>query len=151
MTGKLQETRDEYGNRVLDTEKGYICLPREGWKFIDQVVAQARAEGRRQMREEINTPIVDDWKAGVPAEATHQQDRWGAEHDAGKGPLDWFWLIGYLAQKAAYAHIDGDIKKAKHHTISTAAALLNWHRALMGDCNAMRPGIALHDHPEDAG
>jgi hypothetical protein len=32
--------------------------------------------------------------------------------------------------------------KALHHTISTAAALANWHAALSGTSNTMRPGIA---------
>ena len=80
--------------------------------------------------------------AGVPIEAAHQRERWGVEHDGGKTPFDWFWLIGYLAQKAASAAVAGDDEKAKHHTISTAAALANWHAQLSGITNAMRPGIA---------
>lgn len=90
---------------------------------------------------QINTPIVDDWFAGVRNEAPHQQQRWGAAHDAGKSPLDWFWLIGYLAQKAAFSAIAGDHDKAKHHTISTGAALLNWWRQIDGLKGGMRPGI----------
>jgi hypothetical protein len=89
----------------------------------------------------INTPITDDWLEGVRLEAVHQQERWGAKHDAGKAPLDWFWLIGYLAQKAAMSAIAGDTEKAKHHTISTGAALLNWHRAITGEATLMRTGI----------
>ncbi len=49
---------------------------------------------------------------------------------------DWFWLIGYLAGKALMHALAGDRDKAKHHTISTAAALLNWHRAMGEDCHA---------------
>lgn len=97
---------------------------------------------REAVRDEIiNTPETADFMAGVPIEAAHQRERWGADHDAGKGPLDWFWLIGYLAQKAATAAIAGESEKALHHTISTAAALANWHAALSGKSNAMRPGI----------
>lgn len=81
----------------------------------------------------INTPEIDDWFAGVRIEAAHQQDRWGSDYDTGKAPLDWFWLIGYLAQKAATAALAGDAEKAKHHTISTAAAMLNWHRHIAGE------------------
>lgn len=62
-------------------------------------------------------------------------------HDAGKAPQDWFWLLGYLGGKALHAAILGDVEKAKHHTISAGAALLNWHRALAGETRAMRPGI----------
>ncbi|NPU69983.1 hypothetical protein HL667_33680 [Bradyrhizobium sp. 83012] len=89
----------------------------------------------------LNRPEVDDFIKGVPLEAAHQVERWSVQHDAGKSPLDWFWLIGYLAQKAAAAAIGGDLDKAKHHTISTAAALANWHAQLAGGDNRMRPGI----------
>ncbi len=88
-----------------------------------------------------DTPEVIDFAKAVQLEAWHQRDRWGADHDAGKAPLDWFWLIGYLAQKAAAAQIAGDTEKALHHTISTASALANWHLALSGGDNRMRPGI----------
>jgi hypothetical protein len=93
-------------------------------------------------REIINAPETADFMAGVPIEAAHQRERWPSEHDAGKTPWDWFWLVGYLAQKAASAAVAGDLEKAKHHTISTAAALANWHCALSGIDNSMRPGIA---------
>lgn len=94
------------------------------------------------LREQIiNTPETADFMKGVPIEAAHQRERWGVEHDAGKAPLDWFWLIGYLAQKAATSAIAGDTEKALHHTISTAAALANWHAALSGKDNQMRPGL----------
>lgn len=80
----------------------------------------------------INTPETADFMAGVPIEAAHQRERWGAAHDAGKAPEDWFWLLGYLGGKALAAAKAGDLEKAKHHTISTAAALANWHAALVG-------------------
>jgi hypothetical protein len=89
----------------------------------------------------LDTPHTSDWFEGVKLEAGHQIKRWGSEHDAGKGPADWFWLIGYLAQKAMGAQMLGNDEKAKHHTISTGAALLNWFRAIAGDSNVMRPGI----------
>lgn len=103
-------------------------------------VAHLRAEVRR-LTQMINTPTTDDWFNGVRIEAAHQQERWGTDHDAGKTPFDWFWLIGFLAQKAASSAVAGDYEKAKHHTISTAAALLNWHRNISGEVTAMRPGI----------
>ena len=90
----------------------------------------------------INTPETADFMAGVPLEAAHQRERWGSAHDAGKTPLDWFWLIGYLAQKAADAAVHGDHDKAKHHCISTAAALANWHASLNGGASFMRPGLS---------
>jgi hypothetical protein len=89
----------------------------------------------------INTPETADFMAGVPLEAAHQRERWGSAHDDGKRPEDWFWLIGYLAGKALHAAKAGNLEKALHHTISTAAALANWHAHLSGNSNAMRPGI----------
>ena len=49
----------------------------------------------------------------------------------------------YIANFAcmADAAMRGNLEKAKHHTISTAAALGNWHAALTGADNRMRPGI----------
>jgi hypothetical protein len=99
----------------------------------------------------INSPETADWLKGVPLEAAHQIERWGAIHDAGKSALDWFWLIGYLAQKAAMSEIAGDAEKAKHHTISTAAVLLNWHKRLSGEDFTFRPGIAEPNLGESAG
>lgn len=91
----------------------------------DELVAEIE-----RLRSLIDTPETEDWLTGVQLESAHQIVRWGPDHDAGKTPLDWFWLIGYLSQKAAMAALSGDVIKAKHHTISTGAALLNWHRRL---------------------
>lgn len=89
----------------------------------------------------LHTPEIDDFAKAVVLEAAHQRDRWAAQHDAGKTAWDWFWLLGYLGQKAAMAAAAGDLDKARHHTISSAAALANWHLALSGADNSMRPGI----------
>lgn len=89
----------------------------------------------------LNNPETADFVQGVMREAPHQRQRWGSSHDAGKAPLDWFWLIGFLAQKAAASAMAGDAEKAQHHTISTAAALANWHAAISGADTTMRPGI----------
>lgn len=95
----------------------------------------------------INTPHTDEWFEAVRLEAAHQVERWGSSHDEGKQPADWFWLLGYLGQKAMTAAMAGDETKARHHTISSAAMLLNWFRAIVGDTNAMRPGIdAMRAH-----
>ncbi len=89
----------------------------------------------------LNTPELEDFAKGAVNEAVHQVERWGTDHDAGKTPTDWFWLIGYLAGKAAASHFAGDVDKALHHCITTAAAMANWHRAIKGTDNRMRPGI----------
>lgn len=160
---------------------------------LQQLVSMARRS--LELEALLNTPKTDEFLEAVRIEAAHQVERWGIESDAGKTPWDWFWLVGYLAQKAAQAasnhgaptaelealvarwreaaseEIDNPIvtwrdgvwgrandldlalrqaralnlDKAKHHTISTAAALLNWHRALSGEPTPMRPGTDLSE------
>jgi hypothetical protein len=88
----------------------------------------------------INKPHTDDWFEAVRLEAAHQVERWGVEHDNGKGPPEWFWLIGYLAGKAVASEIEGDADKAMHHTISSGAVLLNWWRSLRGIETLYQPG-----------
>lgn len=101
-----------------------------------------RLTGERDaLAAKLNSPELRDFAAGVVMEAAHQRERWGAAHDAGKEPQDWFWLLGYLGGKALKAHTSGDHDKAMHHTISSAAALANWHAAISGAHTAMRPGI----------
>jgi hypothetical protein len=89
----------------------------------------------------INRPEIDDVLKGVRLESAHQVERWPSGDDGGKTPFDWFWLIGYLSQKAAAAQLAGDMEKARHHTISTAAALGNWFYHIVTGNSDMRPGI----------
>lgn len=103
----------------------------------------------------LNTPELHDFARGVVLEAAHQRARWGSEHDAGKTPANWFWLVGYLAGKALRSHIDGLIApgdgeptKALHHTITAAAALANWHSAILGKTD-MRPGLPAEKLPKE--
>ena len=96
---------------------------------------------RDELKSQLNTPEIEDFAIAVVLEAQHQRHRWGSAHDVGKQPEDWFWLVGYLGGKALRAHIQGDSNKALHHTISTAAALANWHAAIAGLNTAMRPGV----------
>lgn len=95
---------------------------------------------QRSLEAKINTPELRDFASGVVLEAAHQRERWASDHDAGKTAADWFWLIGYLAQKCMYSHIAEDNDKALHHAVTTAAAMANWHAAILGQTN-MRPGI----------
>jgi len=88
----------------------------------------------------LNSPEVMDFLDGVQREVGHQIQRWGTVGDRAKQPQDWFWLIGYLAGKALKAHIDGDVNKALHHTISSAAALANWHTHIKHGAGLMTPG-----------
>ncbi|HMI93940.1 MAG TPA: hypothetical protein VK509_21345 [Polyangiales bacterium] len=94
-----------------------------------------------ELERERDTPHIADFLEAVKLEALHQRERWGSEHDAGKEPQDWFWLLGYLGGKALASAARGDREKALHHTISSAAVLLNWHQAMSGADTRMRPGI----------
>lgn len=134
---------------VVDRGNGGASLEfieRDGVRM--HLTADEHAELER-LRALINTPELICFRDGVVLEAAHQRERWGSEYDAGKAPADWFWLVGYLAGKALHAQAGGNTEKALHHTISTAAALANWHAAISGEHNAMRPGIdpAAHGIP----
>jgi hypothetical protein len=123
-----------------------VCgSPLEEAAPVNALLHEAAQRLDRQHRM-LNTPEVKRFALGVELEAAHQRATWRAAHDSGKTPFDWFWLIGYLAQKAAAAAVAGDVDKAMHHTISTAEALANWHLALSATDNNMRPGIDPADH-----
>lgn len=98
----------------------------------------------------INTPHTGDFIEAVKIEAAHQQLRWGERHDAGKEASDWFWLLGYLSGKALAAFVRGDREKGLHHIISSAAALLNWHRHVTGASTGTHQGIENQEHHHDA-
>lgn len=89
----------------------------------------------------VNSPHTDEFFEAVRTERAHQVERWGTDHDAGKTPADWYWLLGWLAGKAVHSAITGNAEKALHHVITTAAACVNWHAQLSGVSNRMRPGI----------
>ena len=137
----LFEKRGRLRDGVLASRINVAAHRTEDLRRILAALASDRGEIERLRAEIINSPETADFMAGVPIEAAHQRERWGADHDAGKSPFDWFWLIGYLSQKAADAAVRGDTEKARHHTISTGAALANWHAHLAGTDTRMRPGI----------
>lgn len=128
------------GDSEADANAEFIATfnPATALALLDELAA-LRKENER-LSSIINTPQADDFPLAVSTEAEHQRQRWGSDHDGGKTPSDWFWLVGYLAGKALHKHADGDIGKAEHHIITTAAACANWHRAMFGGTN-MRPGI----------
>lgn len=106
---------------------------------------QSEKDNRERFQALLNTPEVEDFLQGVKVEAPHQVERWTATHDDGKYASDWFWLVGFLAGKILHNLAIGEIDKARHHCITTAAALYNWHAAITGKSSAMRPGIANPD------
>jgi hypothetical protein len=93
----------------------------------------ADAELARTLDKQINNPQTADFLTAVASEAAHQVQRWGDAHERGKSAENWFWLVGYLAGKCLRSCIEGDKFNAQHHTVSSAAALLNWWKAIEGD------------------
>ena len=112
---------DRFGRRI---EPDWLL----GW-FANAMCAARDQEHNRL----LNTPELYEFTKGVTLEALHQRQRWGEAHDRSKSAENWYWLVGYLAGKALRASIEGDKDKALHHTISAAAALSQWHAAIMAD------------------
>lgn len=109
---------------------------------VQDLARRGRLDHERvaQLERRINTPEIASFLEGVRLEAAHQVERWGEAHDRDKSAENWFWLVGYLAGKALRAAISGDREKALHHCISSAAALLNWHRAIKRDVTGRGEG-----------
>jgi uncharacterized Zn finger protein (UPF0148 family) len=106
-----------------------------GFRYFEHhghIIPCPRCEAER-LDKLIKSPEVADFLNGVRLEVAYQVERWGEPHDRSKSAEHWFWLVGYLAGKALRAAITGDRTKALHHTISSAAALFNWHRAIERD------------------
>lgn len=93
---------------------------------------QAKAE-RDHLHTLINNPQTTEFLAAVKTEAAYQRQKFGFAKDRDKSAESWFYLVGYLAGKALRAVITGDKFKAKHHCVSTAAALANWFEAIERD------------------
>lgn len=85
-------------------------------------------------------PETEDFLEAVRKEAAFQVAKWGVSHDRAKQPEDFVFLVGYLGGKASQSQKDGDLEKAKHHTISSAAVLFNWHQRLCAGHGQFQPG-----------
>jgi hypothetical protein len=104
----------------------------EAYREIHLTLSQLSKENER-LSALLNTPELNDFAKAVPLEAAHQRERWGEAHDAEKEPQDWFWTLGYLGGKALRSHTDGNFEKAKHHAITAASLLANWHARILAD------------------
>lgn len=130
--GESEEELSPLGRGLEEIERHQDSLSpapdlngRKTVEYMDRLIAEVR-----RLNGLINTPHIEDFLKAIPLEAAHQRERWEESHDDNKTSWDWFWLIGYLAQKAASAEVQNDTAKALHHTISTSAALFNWYRRL---------------------
>lgn len=111
-------------------------------RLSEAEVEELRSENAR-LRDLIGRPYIGAWSDEIVVEAAHQRERFGADHDHGKNPEDWFWLIGYLAGKCLAACKAGDATKARHHTVSTGAVLAHWAAAIDGNEDVFRPGLGV--------
>ena len=145
LVNQLKEATDELAAiRAALARCESAIAPRESTSdWLAQVLQMLLFEQAAavKLRAMLDTPETEEFDQALPLEAAHQVKHWGSQHDAGKNPEDWFWLIGYLAGKALAAHKSGDELKAKHHCISAAAALRNWHAHIRSGQTTMRPGI----------
>lgn len=89
-------------------------------------------ESLEALNDQINSPINNDFFRGIENEAAHQFNRWN-DHDSGKTDQDWMFLFGWLSSKACEAKRRGEYEKARHHGVSSAAALLNFYRRIPRD------------------
>jgi len=121
--------RESNGNAVMSFECSQCERDLRGGHADDcpVVTGEYAKKELKRLHQLIHNPQLNNFSEAVVLEAVHQRERWGSEHDAGKNPEDWFWLVGYLAGKALHAQRSGNIEKALHHTISASAALANWH------------------------
>lgn len=92
----------------------------------------------------IHTPESDDFLKGISIEAEYQRQLHGV--DTTEARFDWgqyFWVTGYLLNKALAAckSGEGNGEKAKHHLTTAAALICNWHNALTG-----KPAANVHSN-----
>lgn len=112
--------------------------PGQVWYREDPEVVQLRAEVAR-LNTIIKHPEHDDFIRGVSIEAEYQRCLHGV--DASEGRFDWhqwYWVVGYLLGKALAAckSGEGDGEKARHHLVTSAALINNWHNVLTGKAAA---------------
>lgn len=89
----------------------HTCAAEALPRLIERVRSQQ--EEIASLKSTLNNPQIVDFTTAVQAEAAHQRERWGVEHDAQKTDADWFWLIGYLAGKALHNPPDDSCKECR--------------------------------------
>lgn len=139
MTSPLTATRQQ----ILGFLRAHItsrAMPLDEHKLLTLVAGEF--EHLVSVADAVDGARTVDFIDAVKAEAAHQRDRWGADHDAGKRVEDWIALFTYLLGKLATAYWKGDKDKVLHHVITVAAVALNMHANLTGADTRMRPGIA---------
>lgn len=110
-----------------------------------------RAQYGDQTKALLTAPHTQDFLEAVKLEATHQRERYMAEHDAGKADPDWYWTASAILGKVMWPGATQE--ERLHRIIAGAALLLNWHRQVIAGKLPGRPvdgggnvwGTAMHD------
>jgi hypothetical protein len=151
MTRLTDEQIDDLADQLLAPTDDYDIIGSRAFaRAIEAEAIRRQRDEIERLRALIDNPQTLDFLSSVQLEAVHQVERWGAAHDRSKSAENWFWLVGYLAGKALRASITGDREKALHHTISSAAALANWHAAISGDRSGAGIGSDEDIAPKEA-
>jgi len=122
---------DKPKRKARETAKGLRKMMSIG--MVSPALIVEAADELERLDALIHDPANDDFLESIRTELVHQSERWGKEHDQNKIDYDWFWLLSHLATKALMAMRFNDHNLAKHHTISSAAVLANWHRRIKED------------------
>jgi hypothetical protein len=119
-----------------------LSLRPGGMVYVDNEIPELKEEIAR-LRSIISHPESDDFLKGVSIEAEYQRERHGVDDTAARFDWhQWYWVSGYLLGKAlAASQSVSGIEKAKHHLITTAALLMNWHNVLTG-----KPAASVHSN-----
>ncbi|WP_246637377.1 SDR family oxidoreductase [Burkholderia catarinensis] len=160
---KMKKARDEAREAALRARNAAVrTLEAKGYTYVDgaeywtapqpdQSAYDVLIERGKQAEAEvfrlnaiINTPHNDDFYKGVSIEEEYQRQLHGV--DATDARFDWaqyLWVTGYLLNKALAACKtgEGDGEKAKHHLITSAALIKNWHNVLTG-----KPAASVHEN-----
>lgn len=112
------------------------------WPEADRSLLQSWFDEVARLRAVIETPENDDFIVGVSIEAEYQCRKHGVDNGlAARNWTQWLWVAGYLLNKAVAACQRDDTEKGKHHLVTTAALLKNWHNVLIG-----QPAASVHSN-----
>lgn len=145
-----------YGGHTVAALKEFVAHtfdPVHGGDTIDEVCNDNGTSARvitdliaevARLNVIIHAPESDDFLKGVVIEAEYQRQLHGVDaSDARFEWHQWYWVVGYLLGKALAAckSGEGNGEKAKHHLVTSAALINNWHNVLIG-----KPAASVHSN-----
>lgn len=98
-----------------------------------QAIGAAEATEVGRLFAIINTPESDDFLKGVSIEAEFQRQKHGEhEGDVADYHQNFYWVAAHLLGKALWSLVRGNADKGRHHLVTSAALIFNWHNAISG-------------------